>query len=191
MNELFPDLMERAMRIAAISHRDQQRKASPVPYLAHPASVALVLSQAGYFEPEILAAALLHDVIEDTSYTIESCRAEFPAAVVELVLATSEVKASNNGEKLPWNVRKREHLTRLQTAPAGAKAIVLADKYHNLTSMLVDLADGSELWSRFNASKDDINWYYNESLKLANDASDPRLQRLAAACRHRIAALWP
>ena len=190
MNELFPDLLERAMRVAAMAHRDQQRKASPVPYIAHPASVALVLSRAGYSEPEILAAALLHDVIEDTSYSIERCRAEFPVEVVDLVMAASEVKATNSGDKLPWIVRKREHLARLQSASPAAKAIVLADKFHNLTSMVVDLAEGAELWSRFNASVDDLRWYYSESVKLADNATDERLHRLAAGCRSRIAQLW-
>jgi (p)ppGpp synthase/HD superfamily hydrolase len=85
--ELFSPLVERAMRVASCRHRGHNRKDSDLPYISHPASVALILRKAGFNDEQVLAAALLHDVVEDTEYSRESLAAEFPARVVEYVLA--------------------------------------------------------------------------------------------------------
>lgn len=169
--------LERALRRAAVWHHGQTRKASGVPYLQHPMAVAWILDRLGFAEP-VLIAALLHDVVEDTAITAAQIEAEFGAEVRSLVEAASEVKRDTLGAKRSWEDRKRDHLLALAEAPIAVRAIVLADKLHNLLSIQADLAAGARVWDRFNASRDRLYWYYS-TLLLSLGREDSRLQRLA------------
>jgi len=186
-NSLYSPLVDKAFRVAADAHRTQTRKASGLPYFQHPASVALILSRCGFEDDELLAAAALHDTVEDTDCTVESLTTEFPEAVVKLVLECSETKTDTSGAKIPWRVRKEAHIAIVREASGAARAIVLADKLHNLGSMIFDLERGDELWSRFNASPDDVIWYHREIVAAASALPHPadsefagRLDRLAS-----------
>lgn len=182
-------LVEKAMRLAATAHRHQHRKGSDVPYIAHPASVALILEQAGFRDENILSAALLHDVVEDTDCTLDEIRRQFPAQVVELVESLTEVKLDSSGTKRSWEDRKRDHLEQLRNSPFGARAIALADKLHNLLSMIYDLElDGPGVWGRFNAVPDRQIWYYREMLN-ACDQGEQELRPLADACNKALTKL--
>lgn len=185
---LFSPVVERALRVAARCHRHHRRKASDLPYLTHPAGVALILLRAGFGDEEILAAALLHDVVEDTDYSLEQMEAEFPAGVAEYVAVLTERKRDSDGTKRSWQDRKREHIEQIGEASVGAKAVVLADKLHNLGTMLYDLEAGDDLWSRFGASPDQVLWYHREMIERAT-VEDERLQRLAAECRELLERL--
>ena len=178
---VFSPLVERAMRVAARGHREQTRKASDLPYLTHPASVALLLAKAGITDDEILAAALLHDVVEDTDCSLAALAAEFPPRVVEFVAAVTERKRDDSGQKRSWQERKTEHLEHIAAASWEARAITLADKLHNLGSMVADLDRGADLWSRFNAPPDRILWYHREMVAAAFQ-EDVRLALLAEEC---------
>jgi (p)ppGpp synthase/HD superfamily hydrolase len=185
---LFSPLIERALRVAARCHRNHHRKASDIPYVTHLAGVTLILSRAGFDDPEILAAALLHDTVEDTSCTLEQIQAEFPPAVVAYVAALTERKQTAEGAKRSWHDRKQEHIEQVRQAPLGARAISLADKLHNLGTMLYDLEAGDELWSRFGAAPERIVWYHHSMIDAAAQDDEP-LQPLAAACRELLAQL--
>ncbi|MBM3971610.1 MAG: bifunctional (p)ppGpp synthetase/guanosine-3',5'-bis(diphosphate) 3'-pyrophosphohydrolase [Planctomycetes bacterium] len=185
---LFSPLVERAMRIAAQAHRHHHRKGSDLPYITHPAQAAMILLRAGIDDEEILAAALLHDVVEDTDHTLESLAAEFPPKVVQLVAAMTERKHDHDGRKRSWQERKDEHLRQIATEPWEARAIVLADKLHNLGSMLVDLEHGEDVWSRFNAPPDRVVWYHREMIAAAFQ-DDPRLGALAEECSRLVGCL--
>ena len=189
-NSLYSPLVEKAFRVAADAHRNQTRKASALPYFQHPASVALILVRAGFDDDELLAAAALHDTIEDTGCTVESLTAEFPESVVKLILECSEQKTDASGTKIPWQARKEAHITVVSEASPSARAIILADKLHNLGSMVYDLERGKELWSRFNASPEDLIWYHRKIVAAAMaipDDADPeitnRLKQLSSECR--------
>ena len=189
-SELFSSLMERALRLAARAHRTQTRKSSDVPYLSHPMAVAMILSRAGFDQDVTLAAALLHDVVEDTSLTLQELASEFPGEVVEIVEALSEDKTDADGEARPWIDRKTEHIAGISKASADAKAVALADKLHNLQSMVADHdAIGDELWQRFNTDAGQIRWYY-ESMLTATNGDDPRITRLQNECRQLMQRLW-
>ena len=182
----FSPLVEQALRVAADAHRDQTRKASNIPYLTHPAAVALILCRAGFADDdELLAAAILHDVVEDTDWTIETVTAEFPARVVAIVDATSEEKDDASGNKLPWRVRKEAHIAALRSGDDDARAVTLADKLHNLGTMVFDLDAGRELWSLFGAGPEDIIWYHRTMLAAVGSTSCPRLTALADEC-HKL-----
>tara|TARA_R110002072_G_scaffold173600_3_gene328447 strand:+ start:2933 stop:3580 length:648 start_codon:yes stop_codon:yes gene_type:complete len=164
---LYSALVEKALRVAVDAHRDQTRKASDLPYFQHPASVVLILARCGFDDDELLAAAVLHDTIEDTDFTVESLMELFPAAVVRLVQECTEEKTDQAGEKIPWRARKEAHIALLRNASVAGRAIVLADKLHNLGSMVFDFEHGDEFWSHFNASPDDVIWYHREIVAAA------------------------
>ena len=184
-NALFSPVVERAMRWAARSHRNHNRKASDLPYLSHPASVAMILLRVGLSDDEVLAAALLHDVVEDTNCSLETLAEHFSPRVVELVADLTERKRDADGRKRSWTERKTEHIEHIAAARFEARAITLADKLHNLGSMLYDLESGEELWSRFGATPEQIIWYHR-SICTAATQDDPRLVILVEKCRMLI-----
>lgn len=164
----YSPLIEKALRRAARAHDQQTRKGSDLPYLTHPVGVMYLLLKAGYEDDELIAAALLHDVVEDTSVTLEQLRQEFPEKVCSWVAELSEKKKDSSGTERPWEDRKRDHLNVVQEASEGACAIVLADKLHNLQSMLYDLQESGEtVWQRFNASPEQIIWYHQKMFEAA------------------------
>jgi len=174
-------LLERALRVAAEAHQGQTRKASGLPYITHPVAVAMILQQHGFDDEETLAAALLHDVVEDTPVTLEQLSEEFPDPVLQYVAHLTERKLDTSGRKRPWEDRKRDHLAHIASAPLAARAIALADKLHNLSTMAYDIDAGQELSGRFNASFDRLDWYYTSMIEAAGD--EPQLMSLRAAAR--------
>jgi (p)ppGpp synthase/HD superfamily hydrolase len=173
--------MESALRRAAVWHCGQTRRSSGVPYVQHVVAVAMVLDRLGFPE-EVVVAGLLHDAVEDAEATVEEIAAEFGPEVAALVAAASERKLDAQGLKRPWIDRKTEHLEALREASVEARAVALADKLHNLTSLLHDLRAGVPIWSSFNAERDQVLWYYRTAIAWYG-TGDPRLERLAAECR--------
>lgn len=178
--------LERALRRAAVWHRDQARRGSGVPYFTHPAGVALILQRHGWPEP-VVVAGLLHDAVEDTAATADAISAEFGPEVAALVAHTSEVKLDAEGRKRPWPDRKRDHVAAVAAAPDEARAVVLADKLHNLLSIEFDLAEGRDVWSTFHAGRDDVLAYYRAMIDACAAAPAPRLAPLIEECRSALA----
>jgi (p)ppGpp synthase/HD superfamily hydrolase len=170
---------ERALRWATIWHDGQHRKASPTPYVQHPIAVAWILDRFA-FDEDVVIAALLHDVVEDTDATLSDIRDRFGDRVAELVSHCSEQKTDDEGRQRPWIDRKRDHLEALATAPEAAKAIKLADCLHNMRSMVEDLAsEGEPFWDRFNASRDRILAELRQVMDRLGRGQDDRLRALA------------
>ncbi|MBW3541504.1 MAG: HD domain-containing protein [Planctomycetes bacterium] len=187
---LFSFVLEKALRLAAVKHRDQLRKASELPYFYHPAAVAVILARAGFGDERVLAAAVLHDVVEDTDCTLaELERERFPPDIIAFVAAHTEQKLDGAGNKRPWKVRKDEHLEHVAAAPLEARAMVLADKLHNLGTMLYDLEHTPGFWSHFNASPEYVVWYHQQMIEKCDQGDDPRLKVLADECRSLLAQL--
>ena len=125
-------LILKAAHFAAEKHRDQRRKdENASPYINHPISVALAISQiGGVDDPEILAAALLHDTLEDTETGPEELEAEFGKKVCEYVLDVSDDKT------LPPDERKRRQIEHAKQISKGAALIKLGDKISNVTDVI-------------------------------------------------------
>ena len=156
--------LEQAMRFAAQAHAGQLRKGSDTPYFEHVAAVALILDRVGFGE-DVVIAGLLHDVVEDTAATLRGSRTPLSARrSPKLVRYCSEVKTRRQGHKRPWIDRKRDHLAALAEAPVEARAIVLADKLHNLISIELDLREGAPVWSQFHAEREQVLWYYHATI---------------------------
>ncbi|MEZ5588974.1 MAG: HD domain-containing protein [Sedimenticolaceae bacterium] len=124
-------LVLKAVHFAALKHRDQRRKdAESSPYIIHPISVALTVSDIGGIDdPEILAAALLHDTLEDTNTTVAELEETFGAAVRKYVEEVTDDKS------LPKQERKQIQIEHAATLSTGAALIKLGDKISNVTDV--------------------------------------------------------
>lgn len=132
--------VEQAIRAACILHQDQLRKGSvPIPYISH--LMAVTLTVADYTRDEnILAAAMLHDTLEDTDYTDEEMTDDFGGHVTELVRPLTEPTHHGN-TKYTWIERKKAYANQLKQAPEGALIIAAADKAHHYRSVIDEYHD--------------------------------------------------
>jgi (p)ppGpp synthase/HD superfamily hydrolase len=152
-------LIDRAIEVAAWAHRNQVRKGTDIPYIAHPLAVGLMLARAGCSD-EVVTAGILHDTVEDTALTVDDLRREFGEKVASIVEGCSEPDKS-----LGWEERKRHTLEYMRTAPWEVRAVSCADKLHNLRSIERAIeALGEEAWSRFKRGRADQGWYYRGML---------------------------
>lgn len=149
-------MIDKAMEFAAKAHEGQVRKGTKRPYIVHPVEVGDIVSTMTSDE-EVIAAAILHDTIEDCpQVTEEVLRKEFGDRVTEFVMHESEDKSKS------WQERKGATIEYLKTAPTELKYIGLADKLSNMRDIDRDYAMiGEELWNRFRMKdKKMIGWYY-------------------------------
>lgn len=161
--------IEKAIQISAEAHRKQFRKGKPnLPYVSHPYSVFVILSE--YTDNEdILIAGLLHDVLEDadpSEYTETSLREIFGDQVVNIIREVSESKDGSLTDidaKSNWETRKIAYLKHMETVSKEALMVSVADKIHNLTCALDDHKnEGDLMWQKFNSSKEKQLWFYKE-----------------------------
>lgn len=148
-----------AVSFAFDLHRNQFRKGTDIPYMAHLLSVASIVLEEGGDE-ELTIAALLHDAVEDQGglETLNEIKARYGERVADIVLGCSD---SFVIPKPPWRERKESYLLHLQTASIDVLLVSLADKIHNARSILFDLKKhGSDTWSRFNGGREGTLWYY-------------------------------
>jgi (p)ppGpp synthase/HD superfamily hydrolase len=160
------DLTDRfsdALQLAFDLHRDQRRKGSGIPYVAHLLAVAALVIEDGGDEDEAIAA-LLHDAVEDQGHRISLAviREEFSPRVAEIVeRCTDTAPDHSGGEKEPWLDRKRAYLEHLRGSRPELLRVSLADKVHNARSILADLsALGDPVFERFTGRKHNTLWYY-------------------------------
>ena len=148
---MFSPAIERALEVASLAHADQIRKNTEgVPYLVHPAHIAIMLARLGLDEASI-QAGLLHDVVEDSEWTLEQIEAEFGSEVGALVADLSEDKSKTWAERKQWAI---DHVPDMHERAVTVKA---ADKLHNLSCLLRDLraaSDPQEVWSQFKGGRE-------------------------------------
>ena len=121
------DLIARALAFAERKHAGQFRKDGVTPYVEHPKGVmAIVRDEFGVSRPEVLAAALLHDTIEDTTTDFDDLDGRFGRRVASWVAVLTKDK------RLPEARREREYFESLRRGPLEAKFCKIADSLHNL-----------------------------------------------------------
>ena len=154
-------VLDRAIVYATEMHEGQYRKGTNIPYILHPLEVASIVATMTEDE-DILAAAVLHDVLEDTDSCIEDIADIFGDAVAFLVSSETENKRATLPAADTWKIRKREKLDYLEAAPIEVKMITLGDKLSNIRAIHRDYGTiGDDLWNRFNQKdKDEHHWYY-------------------------------
>jgi len=159
LGDRFLDALGFAHRV----HRDDTRKGTPIPYVAHLLSVCGTVLVDGGDEDEAIAA-LLHDTLEDHADTVsrEEIADRFGARVLALVEVCTDTPADyRGGPKPPWRQRKTAYLEHLRGAPAADLRISVADKLDNARAVLADFRElGEALWPRFNAGREDQLWYF-------------------------------
>jgi (p)ppGpp synthase/HD superfamily hydrolase len=155
----YSHVLDRALVIAAQAHKEQLRKGTAIPYIVHPAHVAMVLLKY-QFPEEVVVAAVLHDVVEDSDTPLSQISEEFGPAVARLVDAVSE-KKTEGGKLRSWRERKQEKISQLAAGDSLIAAVKAADALHNCHAMLRDLQEqGAALWGKFRGSSADQLWYY-------------------------------
>jgi len=169
-------LIDKAIEFAAKAHRDQLRKGTDIPYISHPFAVGIILVEAGC-EPEVVAAGILHDTLEDTDTSYDDLASRFGSAVADIVVGCSEPDKS-----LSWEQRKEHTVQYLKTAPGPIRLVACADKLHNVRSTLraMESCGDSELvWKRFKRGREQQEWYYRELIEsLGHESSFPLLDTL-------------
>jgi (p)ppGpp synthase/HD superfamily hydrolase len=153
----------RAFEYANQWHRDQARKSTTLPYILHPMGVASLVLEAGGDEEQAIAA-LLHDVPEDCGGEIRLTEIFeiFGPRVERMVRGCSDSLVAEREDKAPWRERKQAHINHIATADMDTLMVTAADKTHNGRAIATDLQTiGGAVWDRFNASREDIIWYYS------------------------------
>ena len=157
------DILEKAISFATDRHKSVVRKGTQVPYIVHPME-AVSIAAGMTNDLEVLAAAALHDVVEDTPTTIDEIEEVFGKRVAALVAFDSEDKMPDIPPSESWEIRKKATIASLQDAPLDAKIIVLADKLSNIRSINREIINiGDAVWEKFNQKdKKKHEWYYRE-----------------------------
>lgn len=153
----------RAFEYANQWHRDQARKSTTLPYILHPMGVASLVLEAGGDEEQAIAA-LLHDVPEDCGgeARLTEILEMFGPRVEAMVRGCSDSLVVEKEDKAPWRERKQAHIDHVATAHMDTLIVTAADKTHNGRAIATDLQTiGNQVWERFNASREDIIWYYS------------------------------
>jgi len=160
-----------ALAFALEAHTGQVRKGSGTPYVAHPLQVAGIAIEHGADEDQAIAA-LLHDVIEDTSFSHADLERRFGRRVADIVQACSDAEGPE--DKPAWRDRKERYLAHLAEADADLALVSCADKLHNARSILTDLrTHGEAVWERFKGRRDGSLWYYGRLVEVLADREVP------------------
>jgi (p)ppGpp synthase/HD superfamily hydrolase len=194
----YSDRINHAFAFAAKHHDRQVRKGTALPYLTHPANVAIILTRYGR-DDETVIAGILHDVIEDcvrggwTQEMLEERIGEkFGVGVLTAVLAVTYRRADEDGNEFDRDEQKADYLERLATAGDSARWVCAADKVHNGSSILADLRrtlDPDTVWNRFSVGREGtIRWYravYERLREVGFDAPIlEELREVAEALEH-------
>ena len=168
------ELVSEAIVFAVKAHDGMRRKKSELPYILHPMEAAVIAGSITE-DQHIIAAAVLHDVVEDAGITAEEIEERFGSRVCELVNSETEDKRADLPPADTWRIRKEETLRALKnTDDLGVLTVWLGDKLANMRSIYRDFkVEGEAMWQRFN-QKDasEQAWYYQSIVKLTKRLSD-------------------
>ena len=165
-----------AVAFASRAHGTQTRKQTEVPYIAHLLAVTAIVLEHGGDEDQAIAA-LLHDTIEDCGGepVRKQIRRDFGERVASIVDACTD---TDENPKPPWRERKEAYIEHIALAPREALLVSMADKLHNVRSILADHQSiGDAVWTRFGGGKDGSLWYYASLVEAFRARDDSALLR--------------
>ena len=166
-------VLDRAIVFAVKAHSGTERRGKGYPYIVHPLeAVEIVATMTN--DQELLAAAALHDTVEDTDVTVEQIREEFGDRVADLVASESDTFEEGVSEEDSWHARKQAAIDRLGKAGREAKMVALGDKLSNMRAIARDYAiQGDALWNLFHAKDPkDHEWHYRGLADALRDLED-------------------
>ena len=178
-NPLNTDLLDRAIVFAVRAHAGTERRGKGFPYIVHPMEAVSIVATITS-DQELLAAAALHDTVEDTDVTVDEIRSEFGDRIAALVAdetdripgqagndhgkAGNDIKAGfeRPTEEASWHSRKQAAISRLSSASRDAKIVALGDKLSNMRAIARDYAvQGDEIWNLFHVTdRSEHEWHY-------------------------------
>ena len=167
-------ILDKAIVFAVQAHSGMVRKGTKSPYILHPLEAAAIVASMTDDE-EVIAAAVLHDVLEDTPTTVYQLIEEFGQRVTSLVDAVSENKREDITATETWKLRKQETIVELKNEKfLAVKMIALGDKLSNVRAISRDYQDiGDKLWDRFNQKdKSEHGWYYRSIADATKELSN-------------------
>lgn len=157
-------LIEKALLLALRAHEGQERKEQPIPYIVHPVEVALILAKHGFPDP-VIAAALVHDTVEDTPVTLEDVRRELGEEVAALVAPVT------HDDSLSWDDKKKAYVESVRGASEAVKAISVADKIANAESLIAAAGkQGTGIWAHFKRGRDKKLWFEHAMLDMLRES---------------------
>ncbi|MBO4742912.1 MAG: bifunctional (p)ppGpp synthetase/guanosine-3',5'-bis(diphosphate) 3'-pyrophosphohydrolase [Bacteroidales bacterium] len=160
-NPLDTSLLDRAIEFAVRAHAGTERRGKGFPYIVHPMEAMEIVSTITS-DQELLAAAALHDTVEDTDVTVEDLRSEFGDRIAAIVASESDEFEDGVSEEDSWHARKQAAIDRLAAASMDSKIVALGDKLSNMRAIARAYAGlGDELWNIFHAKDPkDHEWHY-------------------------------
>lgn len=172
---LDTELLDRAIVFAVKAHAGTERRGKGFPYIVHPMEAMEIVATMTP-DQELLAAAALHDTVEDTDVTVDRIRAEFGDRIASIVAGESDEMPAGVSEEDSWHSRKRAAIERLAAAPRDVKIVALGDKLSNMRAIARDYAvQGDALWNLFHAKDPaDHEWHYRglaDSLRELEDTA--------------------
>ena len=170
---LNTELLDRAILFAVKAHAGTERRGKGFPYIVHPMEAMEIVATITP-DQELLAAAALHDTVEDTDVTVEQIREEFGERIANLVASESDVMIEGQTEEESWHARKQAAIDRLAAAPRDAKIVALGDKLSNMRAIARDHAVmGDKLWNIFHVKDvDEHEWHYRGLANSLRELSD-------------------
>ena len=155
------ELLDRAIVFAVKAHRNTERRGKGFPYIVHPMEAVEIVATITP-DQELLAAAALHDTVEDTDVTVEDIRREFGDRIAELVHSESDQYTEGVSEEDSWHDRKQAAIDRLAAASHDAKIVAMGDKLSNMRAIWRDYQQkGDALWQIFHVKdKASHAWHY-------------------------------
>ena len=168
------DKVTKAIEFAAKAHDGMVRKKDKTPYILHPLEAAVIVGTMTDNQ-DVISAAVLHDVVEDTGITIEEIEEKFGARVRALVESETEDKRADLPPENTWRIRKEESLEELANCGDTDVLILwLGDKLSNMRSFYrIWKAEGDSMWQAFN-QKDPLQqkWYYCKIAELTSSLKE-------------------
>ena len=168
------ELVSEAITFAVKAHDGMRRKKSEVPYILHPMEAAVIVGTMTE-DQNLIAAAVLHDVVEDGGVAIQEIEERFGKRVRELVSSETEDKRADLPPAATWRIRKEESLQVLKNTEDIAVLMVwLGDKLANMRSLYrIFKAEGVQMWQSFNQKDESAQaWYYRSIAELTARLSD-------------------
>lgn len=175
---------DEALSFAKTAHAGALRKGTDIPYITHPIETAQIAAEMTEDE-DVIIAALLHDVIEDTPYTASDIEERFGQRVAGLVLEESENKRRSESAANTWLLRKQETIAHLSNASREVKLIALADKLSNMRMSVERFRKiGAAMWQSFNMKDAALQgWYYRSIAECTGEFADtPQWQEYTGLC---------
>ena len=170
---LDTELLDRAIVFAVKAHAGTERRGKGFPYIVHPME-AMEIVATMTADQELLAAAALHDTVEDTGVTVEQIRAGFGDRIAGIVAAETDRLQDGEDERNSWRARKLAGIERLRGASREVKIVALGDKLSNMRAIARDYTlIGDKLWELFHAPDPvDHAWRYRALADALRELSD-------------------